>query len=80
MANAGVDQEKIQAIGSIKSAALSVIGFLTIAALFFGLVQVALTFSPKAVTTLVWPPSGFALAVILLQGNRIWPAVFAGSF
>jgi PAS domain S-box-containing protein len=80
MANAGVDQEKIQAIGSIKSAALSVIGFLTIAALFFGLVQVALSFSPKAVTTLVWPPSGFALAVILLQGNRIWPAVFAGSF
>jgi PAS domain S-box-containing protein len=80
MANAGVDQEKIQAIGSVKSAALSVIEFLTIAALFFGLVQVALSFSPNTVTTLVWPPSGFALAVILLQGNRIWPAIFAGSF
>jgi integral membrane sensor domain MASE1 len=80
MANAGVDQEKIQAIGSVKSAALSVIEFLTIAALFFGLVQVALSFSPNMVTTLVWPPSGFALAVILLQGNRIWPAIFAGSF
>ena len=80
MANAGVDQEKIQAIGSVKSAALSVIEFLTIAALFFGLVQVALSFSPNTVTTLVWPSSGFALAVILLQGNRIWPAVFAGSF
>jgi len=80
MANAGVDQKKIHAIGSVKSAALSVIEFLTIAALFFGLVQIALSFSPNAVTSLVWPPSGFALALILLQGNWIWPAVFAGSF
>jgi PAS domain S-box-containing protein len=80
MADAGVDQEKIQAIGSVKNAALSVIEFLTIAALFFGLVEVGLSFSPNTVTTLVWPPSSFALVVILLQGNRIWPAVFAGSF
>ena len=80
MADAGVDQEKIHAIGSVKNAALSVIEFLTIAALFFGLVEVGLSFSPNTVTAFVWPPSSFALAVILLQGNRIWPAVFAGSF
>jgi PAS domain S-box-containing protein len=80
MADAEVDQEKIHAIGSVKSAALSVIEFLAIAALFFGLVQIALSLSPNTVTAFVWPPSGFALAVILLQGNRIWPAILAGSF
>ena len=80
MANAGVDQEKIYEIGSVKSAALFVIEFLTIAAIYFGLVQVALSFSPNIVNSLIWPPSGFALALILLQGNWIWPAVFAGSF
>ena len=80
MAHVGVDQEKIYTIGSVKSAALSAIEFLTIGAIFFGLAQVALSFSSNTVSALVWPPSGFALAVILLKGNRIWPAVFAGSF
>jgi PAS domain S-box-containing protein len=80
MAGAGTDQEKIHAIGSVKNAALFIIEFLTIAALFFGLVEVGLSFSPNSVTALVWPPSSFALAVILLRGSRIWPAVFAGSF
>jgi PAS domain S-box-containing protein len=80
MAHVGVDQEKIYTIGGVKSAALSVIEFLTIGAIFFGLAQVALSFSSNTVSALVWPPSGFALAVILLKGNRIWPAVFAGSF
>ena len=58
----------------------SVIEFLTIATLFFGIAQIGLSFSPKTAAALVWPPSGFALAVILLRGNRICPAVFAGSF
>ena len=80
MAGAGTDQEKIHAIGSVKNAALSIIEFLTIAAVFFGLVEAGLSFSPKTVTAVVWPPSSFALAVILLRGNRIWPAVFTGSF
>src|SRR5262245_36074950 len=80
MAGTGTDQEKIHAIGSVKNAALFIIEFLTIAALFFGLVEVGLSFSPNSVTALVWPPSSFALAVILLRGSRIWPAVFAGSF
>src|SRR5262245_29259576 len=79
MANAGVDQEKIYAMGSVKGAALFVTEFLTIAAIYFGLVQVALSFSPNMVNSLIWPPSGFALAVILLQGYRIWPALFAAS-
>ena len=30
--------------------------------------------------TVFWPPSGIALAAMLLYGYRLWPWVFAGSF
>jgi signal transduction histidine kinase len=30
--------------------------------------------------TLVWPPSGLALAALLILGPRLWPGVFAGAF
>ena len=29
--------------------------------------------------TPVWPPTGFALAMVLLLGQRVWLAVFAGA-
>src|SRR5437879_12436444 len=29
--------------------------------------------------TLVWPPSGIALAALLLFGTRLWPGVLAGA-
>jgi PAS domain S-box-containing protein len=28
----------------------------------------------------IWPPTGLALAAVLLAGPRIWPAIFAGAF
>ncbi|HEX5212102.1 MAG TPA: MASE1 domain-containing protein [Pseudolabrys sp.] len=30
--------------------------------------------------TPLWPPTGVALALVLLRGYRIWPAILAGSF
>ncbi|HEX4561217.1 MAG TPA: MASE1 domain-containing protein, partial [Gemmatimonadales bacterium] len=30
--------------------------------------------------TPVWPPTGIALAALLLYGRWLWPAVFAGAF
>ena len=35
---------------------------------------------PAAVQTPLWPPTGMALAIILLRGYRIWPAILIGSF
>jgi PAS domain S-box-containing protein len=35
------------------------------------------SFHPSA--TLVWPPSGLALASLILAGKRLWPAVFLGA-
>jgi integral membrane sensor domain MASE1 len=28
----------------------------------------------------VWPPTGIALACVLLWGHRVWPAVLLGAF
>jgi diguanylate cyclase (GGDEF)-like protein len=30
--------------------------------------------------TAVWPPTGIALAALLIFGPRVWPAIFAGAF
>ena len=30
--------------------------------------------------TAVWPPSGIALAALLLWGQRLWPGILLGSF
>src|SRR5690242_4126640 len=30
--------------------------------------------------SLVWPPTGIAIAVMLLYGRRYWPAVALGAF
>jgi len=30
--------------------------------------------------TMVWPPSGIALAALLILGPRLWPGVFLGAF
>jgi signal transduction histidine kinase/integral membrane sensor domain MASE1 len=35
---------------------------------------------PPGYATAAWPPSGIALAGILLLGNRVWPGVLIGSF
>src|SRR6266850_1175910 len=33
-----------------------------------------------ASATAVWPPTGIALAAMLLYGYRMWPAIFVGAF
>ncbi|HEV3501354.1 MAG TPA: MASE1 domain-containing protein, partial [Bradyrhizobium sp.] len=51
-----------------------------VAASYFGLAESALllpAINPAA--TPLWPPTGFALALALLRGYRIWPAILVGS-
>ena len=38
-----------------------------------------LALSPEKKATAVWPPSGIALAALLLLGHRLWPGVWLGS-
>jgi PAS domain S-box-containing protein len=43
--------------------------------------KVGLTFAVvHASASAVWPPTGVALAALLLLGLRAWPAIFAGAF
>src|SRR5215213_5847587 len=35
---------------------------------------------PPGNVTAVWPPSGIALAVLLLWGPRLWPGIWLGAF
>jgi diguanylate cyclase len=34
---------------------------------------------PPGYATAVWPPSGIALAALLLFGNRVWPGIWVGA-
>jgi PAS domain S-box-containing protein len=58
-----------------------VITALVVALCYFitGKLSLLLSISP-GFTTSIWPPSGIALAGILLGGYRVWPGVFIGSF
>jgi len=42
----------------------------------FGLSLAVLNASSSA----VWPPTGIALAALLLWGYRLWPGIFLGAF
>jgi signal transduction histidine kinase/CheY-like chemotaxis protein len=56
-------------------------GALLLASLYFGAAKLglALAFQAEQVTA-VWPPTGIALAAVLLFGYRIWPGIALGAF
>ena len=60
----------------------SILTVILIVALVYGVVaklslQLAF-FEPSA--SPVWPPAGIAVAVLLVLGYRVWPAIFVGAF
>jgi signal transduction histidine kinase/ActR/RegA family two-component response regulator len=60
---------------------LRVAGVLAIAVIYFASAKLALSlaFVAEQVSP-VWPPTGIALAVILLCGYRVWPGIALGAF
>jgi signal transduction histidine kinase len=53
---------------------------LCLAALYVVAARVGLAVDAVAgFATLVWPPTGIALAAILLLGRRVWPGIFLGA-
>ncbi len=65
--------------GPRSPAYLSVLLGLTLVYFIAGKLGLALAFVHPSATA-VWPPSGIALAALLLLGHRVWPAVFLGAF
>src|SRR5258708_256097 len=52
-----------------------------LAAVYFAAAKVSLLVAiPPGYATAIWPPSGIALAALLLWGNRLWLGVGIGSF
>src|SRR5947208_14375386 len=51
-----------------------------LAAVYFSAAKIALLVAiPPGYATAVWPPSGIALAGVLLLGSRIWPGIWLGA-
>src|SRR5215207_2491807 len=57
-------------------------GVLALAAVYYAAAMLGLSLaSPKAEqVTVVWPPSGIALAALLLGGYHWWPGIALGAF
>jgi PAS domain S-box-containing protein len=68
-----------QSAGSMRR--LSSVGLVgTLAALYFATAKLSLILAiPPGYATAVWPPSGLALAAVLLAGNRAWPGIWLGA-
>src|SRR5262245_29589753 len=49
---------------------------------YFAAGKLGLQLAPEShkSTTVVWPPTGIALAALLLWGYSLWPAIFLGAF
>src|SRR6266481_9862816 len=58
---------------------LPVIGIITIVYFIAGKLGLSLAFLHASASP-VWPPTGIALAALLLLGYRVWPAIFVGAF
>jgi PAS domain S-box-containing protein len=66
---------------ALKSAGFSYLARVSILAFaYFATAKASLVFAiPPGYATAVWPPSGIALAVLLLWGARWWPGVWLGA-
>jgi len=69
--NTAVSNPYLRSVATI--AALALLYFLT------GRLGLMLAI-PPGYATAIFPPAGFALAALLLYGNRVWPGVLLGSF
>src|SRR5580765_3894597 len=64
-----------------KSKAWQIEESFVLAAIYFGCGAFGLSLAlVNKSASAVWPPSGVALAALLLGGTRLWPGIFAGAF
>jgi PAS domain S-box-containing protein len=81
MARTGTGEARFPGLRAVLSAAAYALELAIIAASYVGLAQSALLLPAiNPVATPLWPPTGVALAVVLLRGYRVWPAIVIGAF
>jgi integral membrane sensor domain MASE1 len=65
----------------LRISAVNIIELAVIAFIYFVLVKLGLTLaSVNPSASPVWPATGFALAILLLRGYRVWPAILVAAF
>jgi two-component sensor histidine kinase/integral membrane sensor domain MASE1 len=74
----GGDQTKRSALLSLPRLIAAIV---LVAAVYFASARLGLSlaFSTKQVTA-IWPPTGVALAALVLMGYRVWPGIYVGAF
>ena len=81
MTRAATDSARSIGLHGILKAATYALELIAIAVAYFGLaVSGPLIPWINPTATPLWPPTGLALALVLLRGYRIWPAIFVGAF
>jgi integral membrane sensor domain MASE1 len=64
-----------------RSGAVAVLEICTMAAVYYGSARLGLLQQlVRGQVTPLWPPSGIALAGLLLRGPRLWPGITLGAF
>ncbi len=65
----------------METRALYIAKIAALAAVYFGTAKIGLELAAEtASVTAIWPPTGIALAALVLWGRRLWPGVAAGAF
>jgi PAS domain S-box-containing protein len=81
MTRAATDSARSIGLHGILKAATYTLELIAVAMAYFGLaVSGPLLPWINPTATPLWPPTGLALALVLLRGYRIWPALFVGAF
>jgi PAS domain S-box-containing protein len=81
MTSAATGKARSIGLRGLVNAAAYTLELIVIATAYFGLAVSGLLvpwINPTA--TPLWPPTGLALALMLLRGYRIWPAILVGAF
>jgi PAS domain S-box-containing protein len=81
MTSAAIGNSRSFALHGVLQAVAYILELFAIAGAYFGLAVSGLLIpwiNPTA--TPLWPPTGLALALMLIRGYRIWPAIFVGGF
>ena len=81
MTSAAIGKSRSFGLHGVLQAVAYILELFAIAGAYFGLAVSGLLIpwiNPTA--TPLWPPTGLALALMLIRGYRIWPAIFVGGF
>ncbi len=73
------DASRAATHAALAVSSLTLIGILAV--VYFAAAKFGLSLAPMHQNvSLVWPPTGIALAAVLLLGSRIWPGIALGAF